>query len=202
MGIYRQGGKRAMDIVVGGLAAICASPLLVVAGLVSLVVQGRPVLFLQQRAGRDGVPFDIYKLRTMTPATESMGPEITPWGKLLRQSSVDELPQLLNVLGGDMSLVGPRPLHVRYVARYTSEQRRRLDVPPGLTGAAQTAGRNALTWEEKLQLDVEYVDGVTFKNDLQLLLRTAGLVAQPWRSRDTTGRGVEFVQKGALDGDS
>jgi len=146
---------------------------------------GRPVLFRQRRAGRRGQPFTLLKFRTMR---EVIGPDgrplpdgqrLTPLGRWLRRLSLDELPQLLNVLRGDMSLVGPRPLLVEYLDRYTPEQARRHEVRPGITGWAQVNGRNALAWEEKFVLDVWYVDHRTLWLDLRILLRTAGKVFFP-----------------------
>jgi lipopolysaccharide/colanic/teichoic acid biosynthesis glycosyltransferase len=175
---YQPCGKRAFDLV-GALAGLTAlSPvLLIVAAAVALRL-GRPVLFRQRRPGRDGRVFWLLKFRTMTEARDSDGrlrpdaERLTPFGRALRRLSLDELPELLNVLRGDMSLVGPRPLLVQYLERYTATQARRHEVRPGITGWAQVNGRNALTWDERFALDVWYVDHVSLSLDLRILLKT------------------------------
>lgn len=171
--------KRLFDLAV----LVLTAPLWLTAlGAVSLLVGltlGRPVLFRQPRPGRHGHIFRLLKFRTMTDARDEQGhplPDarrLTPFGRWLRSSSLDELPELLNVLKGDMSLVGPRPLLVQYLGRYTPEQARRHEVPPGLTGWAQVNGRNALSWEEKFRLDVWYVDHRSLWLDLRILALTA-----------------------------
>ena len=170
--------KRLFDIAVAGGALLALAPmLLVVAALIRLKL-GAPVLFRQIRPGLDGVPFEMIKFRTMTDARDESGrprpdeERLTPFGRMLRSTSVDELPELWNVLKGDMSLVGPRPLLLQYLDRYTPWQRRRLEAKPGITGWAQVNGRNALSWEERFELDVWYVDNHTFLLDLRILLMT------------------------------
>jgi len=179
---YLRGGKRIADIVLGIPMLLTVSPLL---GLVSATVRlclGTPVLFRQVRPGRDGRPFTMYKFRTMRNGHDAEGKSlpdekrITRFGRFLRSTSLDELPELFNVLKGDMSLVGPRPLLMQYLGRYTPEQARRHEVRPGITGWAQVNGRNAITWEEKFALDVWYVDHQTFRLDLKILLRTMAKV--------------------------
>ena len=151
---------------------------LVVVGVVTVVIQGWPVAFRQPRPGRSGEPFRLLKFRTMSDARGSDGQllpdeqRLTRWGAMLRSISLDELPELINVLKGDMSLVGPRPLLMRYLDRYTPEQARRHEVRPGITGWAQVNGRNALTWEEKFELDVWYVDHASLWLDLRILAMT------------------------------
>ena len=160
---------------------VASVPMAVVAVLVRRSL-GSPILFKHVRAGRDGHPFTMLKFRTMQP--EGVGPldsaddarRVTPLGRRLRASSLDELPQLWNVLRGDMSLVGPRPLLLDYLDRYTPEQHRRHDVRPGLTGLAQVEGRNGLGWDERLAIDVRYVDTWTLPGDLAILARTVGVV--------------------------
>jgi lipopolysaccharide/colanic/teichoic acid biosynthesis glycosyltransferase len=168
--------KRAFDL----LAVLAFSPLAVAAAaavaLVSLAVQGRPVLFSQERAGRNGRAFRMFKFRTMRPGKESDGERLTKFGRFLRSTSLDELPELWNVLKGEMSLVGPRPLPVRYLPRYSPQQARRHEVTPGVTGWAQVNGRNSINWEEKFRLDVEYVDRRSFFFDLKILFLTVGQV--------------------------
>lgn len=171
--------SRVLDVVAAAALLVVASPVLVAAAGAVRVLDGPPVLFRQVRAGRGGQPFTILKLRTMSgrPPTacdgsEEDGARTTPLGRLLRATSVDELPQLVNVLRGDMALVGPRPLYLDYVPLYSPVQARRLLVRPGLTGLAQTSGRNALDWPQRLALDVAYVDARSLRLDLALLART------------------------------
>lgn len=173
--------KRAFDLVLTVPAAVLSLP---VQALVAVAVRrsmGRPVLFRQERPGLHGEPFTMIKFRTMRGADPARGivddaDRLTRLGRLLRATSLDELPSLWNIVRGDMSLVGPRPLLVRYLGRYTPEQARRHEVRPGLTGLAQVSGRNALTWERKLELDVEYVDHHTLRGDLRILAATVGRV--------------------------
>lgn len=176
--VYRF-AKRGLDLVLaGGALAVLAVPLVVVALLVWWKL-GVPVLFRQERAGQDGRPFHILKFRSMTDQRSENGAllpdahRLTSFGAWLRSTSIDELPSLLNILRGDLSLVGPRPLFMRYVPRYTPEQARRLEVPPGLTGWAQAQGRNSLSWDEKFQLDNWYVDHCSFLLDLKIIGLTA-----------------------------
>lgn len=174
-------GKRLFDIVVASFALVIAAvPMLLLVVAVGLML-GRPVIFRQQRLGRDGVPFTILKFRSMRDAAPELGMvtdahRITPFGAMLRASSLDELPSLVNVIRGDMSLVGPRPLLVDYADRFTLVEARRLEVRPGLTGLAQVSGRNSLPWEERFRLDVQYVDTVSPRLDLQVLVRTVHVV--------------------------
>ena len=170
--------KRTIDIVASAAALVITAPLQ--AGIAVAVASklGRPVLFRQQRPGKDGIPFTLLKFRTMLPIDEAEGltsdeDRLTHFGQILRSTSLDELPTLWNVLKGDMSLVGPRPLLMEYLARYTPEQARRHEVRPGVTGLAQVSGRNALSWEEKFHLDLEYVGRRCLVLDLSILLRTA-----------------------------
>jgi sugar transferase EpsL len=176
--MWNVGAKRLFDLLSSIVLLVVLGPsMLVLAGLVRWRM-GSPVLFRQQRAGLAGHPFTIFKFRTMTDARDAHGnllaeeKRLTRLGSLLRSTSLDELPELLNVIKGEMSLVGPRPLHVRYLDRYTTEQGRRHEVKPGITGWAQVHGRNAITWEEKFRLDVWYVDNHRLGLDLQILCRT------------------------------
>ena len=171
--------KRMTDIIVATLALIILSPVLLIGCLAVLVTMGWPVIFMHERSGRNGVPFRMVKLRTMLTAPDGKmtdSERITRAGLLLRKFSIDELPQLLNVLAGSMSLVGPRPLLREYDAHYSAEQSRRLLVKPGLTGLAQVTGRNNLSWDEKLALDVQYVDTQSFWLDMKILMKTPGVV--------------------------
>ena len=162
--MYPRYGKRALDLVLSAGALLLLSPLIAVLALLVRTRLGAPVLFRQQRPGLGGIPFILYKFRTMTDDRDVQGrplsdtERLTPFGRFLRSTSLDELPELLNVLHGKMSLVGPRPLLVQYLERYTPEQARRHEVTPGITGWAQVNGRNTLTWEQKFALDVWYVD--------------------------------------------
>jgi len=176
--LYATGLKRLFDLLVTLPALFLLAPLM---GLLALLVRfklGAPVLFRQQRPGLHGRPFMLYKFRTMTDARDAEGAllpdaeRLTSFGRFLRSTSLDELPELFNVLKGEMSLVGPRPLLMEYLPRYTPEQRRRHEVKPGLTGWAQVNGRNALSWEEKFALDVWYVEHCSFWLDLKILWRT------------------------------
>ena len=170
--------KSLFDRSVALVGMVATAPVLAAAALAVRRAVGAPVLFRQQRPGRDGKPFYVYKLRTMSDARDVAGvllPDehrLTPLGRLLRATSLDELPQLWNVVKGDLSLVGPRPLLMQYLPLYDREQRRRHDVMPGITGWAQIHGRNALTWEEKFALDVWYVDNWSFGLDMRILFRT------------------------------
>lgn len=176
--MYLPHGKRLFDIFATLLGICFIWPLWLMTALVLSVSGHRPVLLIQRRAGKDGAPFALYKFRTMTDQRDSSGAllpdsqRLTSVGRIIRSLSLDELPQLINVLKGDMSLVGPRPLLLEYVPLYSSEQRKRLDVKPGLTGLAQVSGRNSLSWEEKFDLDVRYTQDVSFLGDISLLLRT------------------------------
>lgn len=176
--MYRAIGKRLLDI---GLTLVTMTILVPVYGGLSMLVWitlGRPILFKQHRPGRHGRPFMLYKFRTMSNSREANGQlrpdaeRLTRLGIFLRSASLDELPELLNVLKGEMSLVGPRPLLMQYLERYTPEQARRHEVRPGLTGWAQVNGRNTLTWEQKFALDVWYVDHVSFGLDVKIMALT------------------------------
>ena len=170
--------KRLMDIVGASVGLLLLSPLLLVLALMVRRRMGPPAVFAQARAGRGGRPFVLYKFRTMTDARDATGAllpdeeRLTPFGRSLRRTSLDELPQLWNVLKGDMSLVGPRPLLLQYVPLYDERQRRRLDVRPGITGWAQVNGRNALSWPEKFELDIWYVDHRSLWLDAKILFMT------------------------------
>lgn len=170
--------KRALDVGVAGTALILLSPILAGVALAVRMQMGGPVLFRQPRPGLHGRPFIMCKFRTMLDTTDAQGrplrdsERLTSLGRFLRSSSLDELPELFNVLRGDMSLVGPRPLLMEYLDRYTPEQARRHEVRPGITGWAQVNGRNAISWEEKFKLDVWYVDNRSFWLDLKILWLT------------------------------
>lgn len=170
--------KRSFDLIVSLLSLIVLLPIILLVALLIRIKLGSPVLFKQTRPGLHGEPFDMLKFRSMLDAADKEGgplpdeQRLTRFGRVLRSSSLDELPGLINVLKGDMSLVGPRPLLMQYLPLYTSEQARRHDVRPGITGWAQVNGRNAISWEEKFKLDVWYVDNQSFMLDLKILMLT------------------------------
>ncbi|MEH0825576.1 MULTISPECIES: sugar transferase [unclassified Micromonospora] len=173
--------KRVIDVVVALTVLIVAAPVMAGVALVVLLALGRPVFFRHTRPGRDGRLFDMVKFRTMHPVDPARGlvtdaERLTPVGRWLRATSLDELPEFWNVLRGEMSVVGPRPHLVSYLTRYTPRQARRHEVRPGITGLAQVRGRNALTWEEKFEYDVEYVDRRSLPLDLKILLATVRVV--------------------------
>ncbi len=181
-GFYPRVGKRMLDLVLSIPAAIVSLPLQAAIAILVRVKLGSPVLFRQERPGKNGEVFSLVKFRTMTNETNSDGdllPEakrLTRFGHLLRSTSLDELPELFNVIRGDMSLVGPRPLLVKYLPRYTKEQARRHEVHPGLTGLAQISGRNSSSWDEKFERDIWYVDHVSVALDLRIMAKTVATV--------------------------
>ena len=164
--------KRVFDLFAACLLLILLSPLLLVLLVLQWLIMGRPLFFRQLRAGLDGQPFNMIKLRSMRMGAGSDNERLTRWGRILRSTSFDELPELLHVISGKMSLVGPRPLPVQYLPRYSEEQRRRHAVRPGISGWAQVNGRNAISWDAQLAMDVWYVDNRTFALDLKILLLT------------------------------
>src|SRR5215217_757911 len=178
--------SRALDVVLAAGLLLVASPLLALAALAIRLESRGPVFYRQLRVGRDGEPFQLWKLRTMVPGAESMGAgiyvlegdaRITRVGRMLRRFSLDELPNLVNVLRGEMAIVGPRPTVQEQVDRYTDRQRRRLEVKPGITGWAQINGRASLPWPDRIELDVWYVEHRSLRLDLQILARTARMLA-------------------------
>jgi len=173
--------KRTTDVVLAAIALVALAPVLLMVAAAVAIALGRPVLFRQNRAGRGGAPFSVLKFRSMRAPDPARGivsdaDRLTPFGRFLRSTSLDELPSLWNVLRGDMSIVGPRPLPVAYLPRYSAEQARRHEVRPGITGLAQVCGRNSLSWEAKFALDVEYVEDTSFALDLRILCATVGVV--------------------------
>lgn len=178
-GIYRKYFKRPMDIILSLIALIVLSPILLIVALLVRIKLGSPVIFKQQRPGLNEKIFIMYKFRTMTDERDENGEllsdsiRLTKFGRLLRASSLDELPELFNILKGDMSIVGPRPQLVRDMVFMTKEQRQRHSVLPGLTGWAQVNGRNDISWEEKLLLDLEYIDNISFIRDWKIIFMTA-----------------------------
>jgi lipopolysaccharide/colanic/teichoic acid biosynthesis glycosyltransferase len=175
---YGKYGKRALDLVCAGILALPAGLLVVLAALAVKVETHGPAFFIQERPGMKSKPFHLYKLRTMITATEKDGvplsdmERITRSGRMIRALSLDELPQLLNIIKGDMSFIGPRPLLMQYLPLYSKKQARRHEVRPGISGWAQVKGRNALSWEEKFRLDVFYVDHISLKMDAAIMVKT------------------------------
>jgi lipopolysaccharide/colanic/teichoic acid biosynthesis glycosyltransferase len=177
-GFYEKYIKRLLDIILSGIALIILSPILLIVAILVHIKLGSPVIFHQQRPGYHEKIFGLCKFRSMTDERDEKGElkpdevRLTSFGKKLRSTSLDELPELWNIFKGDMSIVGPRPLLVRYLDRYNTHQARRHEVRPGLTGLAQVNGRNTVSWEERFDYDVQYVDNVTFLGDCKIILKT------------------------------
>ncbi len=196
--LYRKYIKRLLDIILSLTAIICLSPVLLITALLVRVKLGSPVIFRQQRPGLNGKIFGLCKFRSMTDERDAEGnllPDevrLTSFGKKLRATSLDELPELFNILKGEMSVVGPRPLLVQYLPLYNEEQRHRHDVLPGLTGLAQVNGRNAITWEKKFEYDVEYVRNLSFFMDVKIILMTVGKVFHREGINSETSATMEF----------
>ena len=176
--MYQKYIKRLLDIILSLLAIIITFPIFLIIGILVLMFIGQPAIFRQKRPGKNEKIFTMYKFRTMTNKKDEDGNlladelRLTKLGKFLRKTSLDEIPEFINILKGDMSFVGPRPLLVEYLPYYTEEEHHRHDVRPGLTGLAQVSGRNLLFWEERFQLDIKYVNNVTFLNDAKIILKT------------------------------
>ena len=198
-GIYEKFIKRPQDFCCAAIATVLLSPVLAGTAIAVRVNLGSPVLFKQDRPGKDGKVFKLFKFRSMTDARDENGEllhdedRMTKFSYALRKTSADELPELINILKGDMSIVGPRPLLVRYLERYNAHQARRHEVRPGFTGLAQINGRNSISWEEKFDLDVQYVDNVTFLNDWKIIFGTVKTVLKrEGISSDTSATMEEF----------
>jgi len=199
-GIYQRYFKRPMDFILSLIVLIILSPVFLVVALLVRINLGSPVIFKQQRPGLNEKIFTMYKFRTMTDERDENGEllpdavRLTKFGKFLRSTSLDELPELFNILKGDMSIVGPRPLLVQYLPLYNEHQKRRHEVRPGLTGLAQVNGRNAISWEEKFDLDVQYVDNVTFINDWKIIFTTLKKVTLREGINSETAATMEFFE--------
>lgn len=180
--MYKRFVKRCLDFILSLIALIILSPVLLIVAILVRCKLGSPIIFKQQRPGLHEKIFCMYKFRTMIDATDEQGnllPDevrLTKFGKALRSTSLDELPELFNILKGDMSIVGPRPLLVQYLPRYNERQHRRHDVRPGFTGLAQVNGRNSISWQEKFEWDVRYVEQVSFVMDVKIIAKTIGVV--------------------------
>ena len=176
--MYAKYIKRMLDFILSLIALIVLSPLMIIIGILVRIKLGRPVIFKQKRPGKNEKIFTLYKFRTMTDEKDEQGnlladeKRLTKFGKFLRSTSLDELPELWNILEREMAIVGPRPLLVEYLPLYNEEQKHRHDIKPGLTGLAQISGRNAIQWEEKFKEDIEYVNNITFIQDTKIILKT------------------------------
>lgn len=183
-GIYEKYVKRMLDVIISAIALVVLSPVMLIIAILVRVKLGKPVIFRQERPGRidyksgKEIIFPLYKFRTMTDQRDEKGNllcdevRLTRFGKLLRSTSLDELPELYNILRGDMSIVGPRPLLVKYLPLYNEKQRHRHDVRPGITGLAQVNGRNSINWEEKFEWDIKYVENLSFLGDIKIMIKT------------------------------
>jgi len=180
--IYRKYFKRTFDIVLSVIALTVLSPVILITAFIVRIKLGKHVIFKQERPGKDGKIFTIYKFRTMTDARDENGNllsdeiRLTRFGRLLRSTSLDELPELINIIKGDMSIIGPRPLSTLYLPYYNENEKHRHDIRPGLSGLAQVNGRNTLTWEERFDFDLEYVHNITFVTDCKIIIKTIGKV--------------------------
>lgn len=196
-GIYENYIKRILDIILSLVALVCLSPILLIVAILVRVKLGSPVLFKQKRPGKDEKIFTLYKFRTMTDERDKSGnllpdsQRLTKFGKFLRSTSLDELPELINIIKGDMSIVGPRPQLVRDMLFMTDEQRKRHSARQGLTGLAQVNGRNNITWEDKLNYDLEYIQNITFIGDLKIILKT---VLKVFRKDDINTDGMDTAE--------
>ena len=196
-GIYENYIKRILDIILSLVALVCLSPILLIVAILVRVNLGSPVLFKQKRPGKDEKIFTLYKFRTMTDERDKSGnllpdsQRLTKFGKFLRSTSLDELPELINIIKGDMSIVGPRPQLLRDMLFMTDEQRKRHSVRQGLTGLAQVNGRNNITWEDKLNYDLEYIQNITFIGDLKIILKT---VLKVFRKDDINTDGMDTAE--------
>lgn len=197
-GPYEAVLKKPLDIVLSVMALTLTLPVMAVTALLVRIKLGSPVLFVQERPGKDGKLFKLYKFRSMTDAKDRSGKllsdeeRLTDFGKKLRSTSLDELPELFNIIKGDMAIVGPRPLLTQYLELYNERQARRHEVRPGLTGYAQVSGRNTLSWKEKFEDDVEYVDHITFWGDLRIILKTVKTVLRQEGIHSAASTTVEY----------
>lgn len=195
--MYRKYIKRILDFTLSLIALIVLSPILLITAILVKIKLGSPIIFKQQRPGKNEKIFTLYKFRTMTDKKDEEGnllpdeQRLTKFGKMLRSTSIDELPELINILKGDMSIVGPRPQLIRDMLFMTDKQRKRHDVRQGLTGLAQINGRNNLTWEEKIEYDLEYIKNITFINDVKIIFKTIGKV---FKREDIETEGMETAE--------
>lgn len=194
--MYEKYFKRLLDIILSGVALIVLAPVLIIVAICVRIKLGSPVLFKQERPGKDEKIFNMYKFRSMTNDTDKEGnllpdaERLPKFGKTLRSTSLDELPQLWNIIKGEMSFIGPRPLAVRYLPYYNKIERKRHYVRPGLTGLAQISGRNTLNWEDRFAYDIEYVENISFRTDFKIVVKT---VQKVLRSEDVAIRGTTEI---------
>jgi lipopolysaccharide/colanic/teichoic acid biosynthesis glycosyltransferase len=195
--MYKNFGKRILDFIISLIALIVLSPIFIIVAILVRIKLGGPVIFKQKRPGKDGKIFTLYKFRTMTDKKDENGnllpdsERLTQFGKMLRSTSLDELPELFNILKGDMSIVGPRPQLVRDMVFMTEEQNKRHSVRQGLTGLAQVNGRNAISWEEKINYDLKYIEKITLKNDLKICFLT---VKKVFAKEDISTEGMDTAE--------
>lgn len=196
--MYKKYIKRLLDFILSLVAVIILSPVLLIIALLVRIKLGSPVIFKQKRPGLNGKIFTLYKFRTMTDKKDEEGnllpdsERLTKFGKLLRSTSLDELPELINILKGDMSIVGPRPLLVEYLELYNEEQKHRHDVRPGLTGLAQVSGRNSITWEEKFKEDIRYINNTSLILDIKIIIKT---IIKVFKREGISQEGNETMEK-------
>lgn len=196
--MYRKYIKRILDFTLSLIALIVLSPILLITAILVKIKLGSPIIFKQQRPGKNEKIFTLYKFRTMTDKKDEEGnllpdeQRLTKFGKILRSTSIDELPELINILKGDMAIVGPRPLLVEYLSLYNDEQKHRHDVRPGLTGLAQVSGRNSISWEEKFEEDIEYIENISLIEDTKIILKT---VIKVFKREGISQQGNETMEK-------
>lgn len=194
--MYAKYIKRILDFILSLIALIVLSPIMIIIYILVRIKLGKPAIFKQQRPGKDEKIFTLYKFRTMTDDKDENGKllsdsqRLTEFGKFLRSTSLDELPELINIIKGDMAIVGPRPLAVQYLPYYNEKEKHRHDVKPGLTGLAQINGRNCLSWEEKFSYDIKYINKITIKNDICICLKT---IVKVFKKQDIVVRGTGSV---------
>lgn len=204
--MYRKFGKRFLDIIISAVSLLILSPVICIVAVMVKIKLGSPVIFKQKRPGFQAKIFELYKFRTMTNGVDDNGKllpdseRLTRFGRFLRAASLDELPELVNILKGDMSIVGPRPLLVRYLDRYNDRQKHRHDVRPGLTGLAQVNGRNLVDWNERFEYDLEYIEDMSFMNDLKIVIRTAACVVSRKGISSQTSETMEEFMGNSDDG--
>ena len=203
--MYAKYIKRMLDFILSLIALIVLSPLMLIIGLLVRIKLGKPIIFKQKRPGKNEKIFTLYKFRTMTDEKDQNGnllpdaERLTKFGKTLRSTSLDELPELWNILKGEMAIVGPRPLLVEYLPLYNEAQKHRHDVRPGLTGLAQISGRNTIDWEEKFEEDIEYINNITFIGDCKIILKTAiNVIKKDGINSETSATMEEFIGNEAV----
>lgn len=196
--MYRKYIKRILDFTLSLIALIVLSPILLITTILVKIKLGSPIIFKQQRPGKNEKIFTLYKFRTMTDKKDEEGnllpdeQRLTKFGKILRSTSIDELPELINILKGNMAIVGPRPLLVEYLELYNEEQKHRHDVRPGLTGLAQVSGRNAISWEEKFEEDIQYIENISLIEDIKIILKT---ISKVFKREGISQEGNETIER-------